>query len=120
MIISTEIVTSICIFGTFYLPTVYVWFIFPFLGMALNGTSSVLYASVAEMISRESRSRGYGLYYAVTLGAGIVSPFIFGLIGQIWSLHHTFIFLSVLALLVLPFMIGLKKHLSSPPSSASN
>jgi MFS family permease len=81
--------------------------------MALNGTSSVLYASVAEMISPESRSRGYGLYYAVTLGAGIVSPFIFGVIGQIWSLHLTFIFLAVLALLVLPFMIGLKKHASS-------
>jgi MFS family permease len=113
MIISTELVTSFCILGTFYLPTTYVWVVLPFLGVALNGTSSVLYASVAEMISPESRSRGYGLYYAVSTGAGIASPFIFGLIGQTWSMHHTFIFLAVLALLVLPFLIGLKKHASS-------
>jgi MFS transporter, FSR family, fosmidomycin resistance protein len=110
MIVSTEAITAACILGAYYLPTSYIWAILPFLGIALNGTSSVLYASVAELISPDKRSRGYGLYYAVTLGAGLVSPVIFGLIGEAWSLQYTFIFIAVLALLTLPFILGLKQR----------
>ena len=48
--------------------------ILPLLGVALNGTSSVLYGTVADLVSSERRSRGYGLYYTVTIGASALAP----------------------------------------------
>ena len=44
------------------------------LGIALNGTSSVLYGTVADLVSSERRSRGYGLYYTMTIGASALAP----------------------------------------------
>src|SRR6266850_71976 len=44
------------------------------LGVALNGTSSVLYGTVADLVSSERRSRAYGLYYTATIAASALAP----------------------------------------------
>src|SRR5207237_3912870 len=49
------------------------------LGIALNGTSSVLYGTVADLVSSERRSRAYGLYYTVSVGASALAPTVWGL-----------------------------------------
>jgi len=48
------------------------------LGIALNGTSSVLYGTVADLVSSERRSRAYGLYYTVSVGASALAPTVWG------------------------------------------
>jgi MFS family permease len=109
MIIITEAMTSLCIISTLYLSILHLWFVLPLLGIGLNGTSSVLYATVAELISPDKRARGYGLYYSVTLGAGIIAPVLFGIIGELWTLWSVVLSLSALALLTLPFVILLRR-----------
>jgi MFS transporter, FSR family, fosmidomycin resistance protein len=103
MIVGTELATAAGIISIYYLDPATIWIILPLVGVALNGTSSVLYASVAEIISPQKRSRGYGLYYGLTLGSGAVSPVLFGWLAQSSSLGYVFIFLGALALLTLPF-----------------
>jgi MFS family permease len=71
-------------------------------GIFLNGTSSVLYATVAEIISPMARSRGYGLYYAITLGSGAVSPLIYGLLTDALGLSFSIICAALMVLLALP------------------
>jgi MFS family permease len=71
-------------------------------GVVLNGTSSVLYATVAEMISPNARSRGYGLYYAITLGSGAVAPMVYGLFTESFGLSFTLIAVALIVLLTLP------------------
>ena len=44
------------------------------LGVALNGTSSVLYGTVADLVLPERRSRAYALYYTLTMVASSLSP----------------------------------------------
>src|SRR5580765_1513143 len=52
------------------------------LGIALNGTSSVLYGTVADLVSSQRRSRAYALYYSLTIGASALAPTVWGFVGD--------------------------------------
>jgi len=110
MVVGTEILTTAGILSLFWSAPSIVWFILPLLGIVLNGTSSVLYATVAEIISPTGRSRGYGLYYAITLGCGAISPMIYGLITDSLGLSFTMISTALMVLITLP----LSRYLSRP------
>jgi MFS family permease len=110
MVVGTEILTSAGILSLIGLSPSYIWVILPFVGIVLNGTSSVLYATVAEIILPMGRSRGYGLYYAITLGSGAVSPVLFGFLTDALGLSFTIIGTALMILLTLPFC----RYLSRP------
>jgi predicted MFS family arabinose efflux permease len=108
MVVGTEVLTAAGILSlTFSSPSV-IWIIFPFIGIVLNGTSSVLYATVAEIISPQARSRGYGLYYAITLGCGAISPIFFGFLAQFLGLSFTIMSTALMVLFTLPLSRYLK------------
>ncbi len=102
MVVGTEILTSVGILSLAFLSPPATWILLPFVGIVLNGTSSVLYATVAEIISPTARSRGYGLYYALTLGSGAVSPLLYGLLTDALGLSFTIICAALMVLLTLP------------------
>jgi FSR family fosmidomycin resistance protein-like MFS transporter len=110
MVVGTEVLTSAGILSLVWSPTSLTWFTLPFVGVVLNGTSSVLYATVAEMISPSARSRGYGLYYAITLGSGAIAPMVYGLLTDSFGLSLTLIAIALIVLLTLP----LTRYLSAP------
>jgi len=110
MVVGTEILTTAGILSLYWASPSIVWFILPFVGIVLNGTSSVLYATVAEIISPTGRSRGYGLYYAITLGSGAISPMIYGLITDSLGLSFTMISTALMVLITLP----LSRYLTRP------
>jgi FSR family fosmidomycin resistance protein-like MFS transporter len=115
MVVGTEILTSAGILSlTWFSPSV-IWILLPFVGIFLNGTSSVLYATVAEIISPMARSRGYGLYYAITLGSGAVSPLVYGLITDALGLSFSIICAALMVLLTLP----LSRYLSRAQTVSS-
>src|SRR6201987_4860547 len=58
----------------------------PIIGVALNGTSSVLYGTVPELVSAKRRESAFGVFYTGTIGAGALSPALYGLIGDAISL----------------------------------
>jgi MFS family permease len=80
------------------------------LGFFLNGTSSVLLDGVAELFDSSKRSRGYGLYFTIYLGASTLGPVAYGLIGDVWSLQSVFLAMALASLAVVP-LTGLY-HLS--------
>jgi MFS transporter, FSR family, fosmidomycin resistance protein len=45
---------------------------------ALNGTSSVLYGTVPELVAPEQRTHAFGIFYTGTAGAAAVAPVPFG------------------------------------------
>jgi len=112
MVVATEVLTTAGILSLFWAPSNATWILLPFVGIVLNGTSSVLYATVAEIISPAGRSRGYGLYYAVTLGCGAISPMIFGLTTDSLGLSFTIISTALMVLFTLP----LSRYLLRPTS----
>ena len=54
----------------------------PVIGMALNGTSSVLYGTVPDLVTVQQRERAFGVFYTGTIGAGALSPALYGLFGD--------------------------------------
>ena len=68
MVVVTELLTGLSILALLPLPLTASLVLLPVLGVFLNGTSSVLYATVAELVSPEARTRGYGLFYMLYQG----------------------------------------------------
>ena len=70
----TEAVTALGIVALLPLPLEPALALLPVVGIALNGTSSVLYGSVPDLVAPERRTRAFGIFYTGTIGAGAVSP----------------------------------------------
>jgi len=81
-VVVTELLTGGGIILLLILPLAPSLVLLPLLGVALNGTSSVLYGSVADLVMPERRSRAYGLFYTLGIGASAVSPFLYGLLSD--------------------------------------
>ncbi len=81
------------------------------LGIALNGTSSVLYGTVADFVLPSHAPRVFGLFYtAIIVGAAIAPP-IFGLLSDAAGLPLTVVVIGLTALTTLPLALVLSKEL---------
>jgi predicted MFS family arabinose efflux permease len=109
MVVGTELLTAAGILSLTFSPPSAIWMILPLVGIVLNGTSSVLYATVAEIISPKARSRGYGLYYAITLGCGAISPIFYGFLTEFLGLSFAIMSTALMILLTVP----LSRYLSN-------
>jgi MFS family permease len=108
----TEAATGVGILVLLALPLNLAFVLLPFLGIALNGTSSVLYATVAEFVDSRRHSRGFGLFMTMTIGASALSPTIFGVISDLNGVPAALTIVAVLALLTLPLCVGLRRPLA--------
>ncbi|HYB44684.1 MAG TPA: MFS transporter [Candidatus Methylomirabilis sp.] len=84
------------------------------LGVALNGTSSVLYGTVADLVSANRRSRAYGLYYTITLSASAVAPTLYGLVSDAAGVTLTLLLVAAVVLVTVPLALVLRAGLSAP------
>ena len=83
----------------------------PLLGVALNGTSSVLYGTVAELVPGARRARAFGIFYTLTIGAGAISPALYGGLGDALGVPRTFAAIAAVVLMVLPLTLALRPAL---------
>jgi len=84
------------------------------LGLALNGTSSVLYATVADLVTADRRSRAYGLYYTLSIGASALGPTLYGIVADAAGTPLALVTLSAVVLLTLPLSLALRAALTVP------
>jgi FSR family fosmidomycin resistance protein-like MFS transporter len=103
-VIVTEIMTALCIGCMIFVPLSGALFLAPILGVFLNGTSSALYGSVPELVPHEQRIHAFSVYYTVTLAAGSLAPFFYGLIGDISSVNTAVSMIALLVLLTIPLI----------------
>jgi MFS family permease len=101
-VIVTEAATGLGILLLLALPVTPVLFLLPVVGIALNGTSSVLYGTVAELVVPERRSRVYGVFYTIGIGAGALAPPFFGLLSDVTGVPVTLGVLAAVVLATLP------------------
>jgi MFS family permease len=86
----------------------------PVIGIALNGTSSVLYGSVPDLVTPERRGRAFSVFYTGSIGAGAAAPPLFGVIGDILGVTAAVIIIACTVLLTLPLALILKPALPAP------
>ena len=82
------------------------------LGVALNGTSSALYATVADLVLPERRARAYGLYYTLVVSASAAAPLLYGALGDAMGILATLLVTSAVVLLTVPLCLVLKGALA--------
>jgi len=110
-VILTECATSAGIVALLPLPLDGGLILLPLIGMALNGTSSVLYGTVAELVPGERRARAFGIFYTCTIGAGAIAPFLYGLFSDAVGVPTALVTVALVVLLVLPLTLTLRPAL---------
>ena len=88
------------------------------LGIGLNGTSSVLYATVAEFVPARRRARLYGFFYTTNEGGTVIAPLIYGVIADAFSLDTTMVVMGVATAVILPASLALRRHLHPGPAAS--
>src|SRR5207245_6397068 len=78
----TEGLTAAVIVALLPLPLEAALILLPLIGIALNGTSSVLYGSVPDLVSPEWRARAVSVFYTGTIGSGGIPPRLSGVCGR--------------------------------------
>ncbi len=112
-VLITETATSLGIATLLAAPLPVVLALLVPLGAVLNGTSSVLYGTVAELVPAARRARTFALFYTVTIGASALSPALFGLIGDAASIDRALALTAALVLAVLPLTLPLRPVLAA-------
>jgi MFS family permease len=111
-VILTELATGVLIAAVVASPLLLTAILLIPLGVALNGTSSVLYGTVAEFVREDRQSRSFGLFYAIGSVASATAPVIFGIIGDLTGVAAALLLVALLALLTLPIAFVLQPHIA--------
>ena len=81
-VVVTEAATCAGILLLLTLPLAGCLAVLPLVGIALNGTSSVLYGTVADLVASDRRARSYAIFYTVGVSASASAPFAYGLVSD--------------------------------------
>jgi FSR family fosmidomycin resistance protein-like MFS transporter len=112
-VLLTEGATAAGILALLPLPVGATLVILPIIGVALNGTSSVLYGTVPELVTVQQRETAFGMFYTGTIGAGALSPALYGLFGDAFGLTPAMLLVAVVVLLTLPLAWQLTRVLDA-------
>jgi MFS family permease len=109
MIVLTEVATGGGIFAALALPGVGAFLLLPLLGVVLQGTSSVLYATIGEYVEPARLPRAFGFFYTIGSVCGIAAPLGYGLLGNRYGVEASIAVMGALVLLTLPLSLLLMK-----------
>ncbi len=107
----TESLTAAGILALIPLPLGGALLLLPIIGIALNGTSSVLYGSVPALVSADRRTRALSIFYTGTIGSGAIAPSLYGLVGDTFGVWKALMLVAVMVLLTLPLSALLRPSL---------
>lgn len=98
----TEGLTALGIIALLPLPIEAALALLPLIGVALNGTSSVLYGTVPELVTPEKRQHAFSVFYTGTIGAGALSPILYGRFSDLMGIDTMMQVVAAIVLLTLP------------------
>ena len=108
----TEGFTAAGILALLPLPLDGALLLLPLIGIALNGTSSVLYGSVPDLVAPQWRTRALSIFYTGTIGSGAIAPVLIGRVGDALGVWSALTFLAAFVLLTLPLSAMLRGALA--------
>jgi MFS family permease len=104
----SKALTAIGMIAVLLLPLEFAFVLLPFLGVILNGVTTVTYGSVPDLVTPQQRTRAFSVYYTVTLGALAIAPPASGLVGDLIGIPGAVIVVSILTLATVPLAFVLK------------
>jgi MFS family permease len=110
-VILTELMTAAGTLALLPLPLDAALILLPVIGVGLNGTSSVLYGTVPELVAPAARTRAFGLFYTGTAGASALAPPVMGAFGDRYGVPPAMAAIAVSVLATIPLAIVLNPML---------
>jgi len=118
-VVATEIATAALIVVTCFIPITAMLVFLPFLGMVLNGTSSVLYGTVPEIAPQGNTGRAFALFYTGVTGSGGLAPIAYGAIADHSSRMIGILSSALTAAAIVPLVLSLRRVFSSSEGDKS-
>ncbi|WP_152973085.1 MFS transporter [Pseudomonas asplenii] len=115
-----ESATALLIILAVYLPLAGLMLMLPLLGLALNGTSSVLYGAVPDVSPAGRREQAFALFYTGTIGGGALAPMLSGRLGDLTGIPVAVITLAAILLLTLPLVWVVQRGLERSALAAGS
>src|SRR5260370_31081213 len=112
----SEVTYAAGIWALLPLPIGAAFALLPIIGVALNGTSSVLYGTVPDLVTADRRESAFGVFYTGTIGAGALSPALYGLVSDAIGLTPAMLLVAAVVLLTLPLAWKLTRVLNAVAS----
>ena len=109
----TEGFTALGILALLPLPLEFALVLLPAIGVALNGTSSVLSGSVPQLVAPEKRTRAFSIFYTGTIGSGAAAPILYGFAGDALGVPLALVLVSGAVLVTLPLVLMIKGRLAA-------
>ena len=114
LIWGTKGLTAVLLLAAPFVPTIAIAPLVLVLGIGLNGTSSVIYATVAKFVPPQLRARFYGIFYTTIQVGSTLSPFVYGVLADWLDLQTTVVIMGLATGLILPVSLSLRRHLQEP------
>lgn len=110
-VVITESITGggILLLTVLPLPALYPFL--PVLGAALNGTSSVLYGTVADFVQPGQVARAFGLFYTFVIAAAAAAPPLMGVVSDGLGVPASIRLIGAIALATVPMALLLSKQM---------
>jgi len=115
----TEGATAVAMLALLPLPLTGALLLLPIAGIALNGTSSVLYGSVPDLVAPQRRARAFSVFYTGTIGTGALAPALYGLVGDALGVPTAMTVVAAVVLLTLPLSLLLRPVFAARPTVTS-
>jgi MFS transporter, FSR family, fosmidomycin resistance protein len=109
----TEGFTALGILALLPLPLEFALVLLPAIGVALNGTSSVLYGTVPRLVAPEARTRAFSIFYTGTIGSGAIAPICYGLVGDALGVPLALTVVAALVLVTLPLVLVIRRQVTA-------
>jgi FSR family fosmidomycin resistance protein-like MFS transporter len=116
-VITTEVATGVGILALLPLPLPAILVVLPVLGMVVNGTSSVLYGTVAELVDPDRQARSYGIFYTLGVTASATAPVLWGVVSDWRGVPATLTVVGCLVFLAVPLALLLRPALRPTPAA---
>jgi len=107
-----ECMTAAGIITVLLSPTLVAYCLLPVLGFALQGSSSITYGTVGDLIKGDRQSRGFGAIYSIASAAAISGPIGYGLISDQFGLSMAMLAMAFVVVLPIPLSLLLRPALT--------
>ena len=111
-VILTELATGALIAAVVLAPLGWAMMLLVPVGVALNGTSSVLYGTVAEFVRDDRQSRSYGLFYTLGSAAGATRAVRLRHLSDFAGVPTALMLVAALAVTTVPIALLLGPHIA--------
>ncbi len=117
-IVITEAATGIGILATLALPATASFILLPLVGVVLQGTSSVIYGTIGDLVEQDKLPRAFALVYTLSAVCGIFAPLGYGLLGDAIGIEKTIFIAGIIVFIALPLSLVLRAAIAKPHAAA--